>query len=181
MLDELVKALVNQIGGTTILSVLVGFYLVDKLGLVKIFADKIDSSRKLKHDQQVVFQGWQNEFINKLRADIEDERKRREQDRREFEEENKRLDARIDELIADNANWRKDSSKWRHLAGNLAIYANRIRNLLIEKQLPVPRFNAWDKFLEEGGDPEEFSFDPESKEPERKLRDERGSVEEGNG
>jgi len=158
--DEIVKALVNQVGGTVILVILITFYFVDKFGLVKIFAEKMDIGRKAKFDQAHMLQTWQNDFVENLRKEVADCRQQREIDQEECEK-------KLEEMIEDIATWRKDSAKWRHLSGNLAMFVNRLRVMLINNQIPVPRFDAWDKFVEEGGTKDDFNFDPKNDEPER--------------
>lgn len=159
-MDTLIVGLAKEWGGLG-LALLVGmFLLLDKSGLVKRWSESSAGAAKARMDEREQLSEDQQEFVNNLRADIDNLRQWRAQDNEECEKKLRRLSDRLDAMFEDNQTWRRDAAKWRHLSGNLAMHVNKMRGALQQHGIDAPRFDGWDRFLAEGGDASEFDFEP---------------------
>lgn len=157
----------KQVGGTWLLVAVLLVLALDKLGVFKHWLESRASRREQQVAEQTRIVAEQQRLVDNLRQEIDAQRRWRVEDearhRAELDEE-KALHAQTQQvlikaqeaLVAEQRN----SSKWRHLAGNLAQHISALRFRMEKAGLSPPRFAGWEQFIGDGGNTEEFDFTP---------------------
>lgn len=152
-MDTVIVGLAKEWGGIGFAFVVAVFILLDKSGLIKRWSASRTSEREqLSGDIQEFIGNLRTDVAN-LRTDVENQRRWRAEDKEECDKKLDAMEERLDTVL-------KDTAKWRHLAGNLAMHINKDRIAMRAAGIEAPRFAGWDRFLADGGDPSEFDFDP---------------------
>jgi len=146
--------LAKQWGGPVGVGIVSVVWALDRWGIVKRWSASKTTEREQLSDDIYVFIKSLQEALSKQNGDIENLRRWRDEDNEKCEQKLKDMNVRLDSVL-------KDSAKWRHLAGNLAMQISKDRIVMRNAGLEYPRFDAWDRFLADGGDPSEFDFDHE--------------------
>lgn len=160
-MEKLLLDLLREIAGQWLaVSFAVG-WLVYKTGVVQsLVGMERDERAILSQDQQKLVENLQR-AVERLDRRVTEEREEcsrqlgaasAECDRRlaelrlECDREMKALHQAIETLT-------KGESRWRHLVGNLAQYVSALQSALRKAGIEVPRFQGWEQFIADGGDP----------------------------
>lgn len=166
-MDGLIVELAKQWGGLGLALATILYIVFDKSEFIKRWFDNSANATKARNDEREQLSEDLQNFVktiisdrDNLRKEVDNLWKLRNEDRVHCDKKLDDMTKRLDELMEDNRKWRVDSAKWRHLSGNLGMFANRLRKCLGDAGIEAPRFDAWEKFLAEGGNAAEFDFDP---------------------
>ena len=144
-MSELISALQALGAGPKAIAALAAFMLfagiLSKSGIVKkLFAGKRTDREILSEDQ--------NNFLDRVENELREAREQANEDRKRAREDREECEKRIGLLL-------RDAARWRHFAAGIAQYVIALQSRLAQAGITAPPFAAWDRFIEEGGDPDD--------------------------